>query len=313
VAAVNPSRSNLVIAEIMYNPPAQTAAESAVQDKDDFEYIRLLNVSGNAVKLSEVRFDNGIGFDFANGSIPVIDAGQSVLIVSNLVAFRLRYGNGYDALIAGEFTGTSLSNSGERLRLRTGSSTTLHEFIYESVAPWPTAADGQGPSLLLKQPLFSPDHADPENWIASAHPGGRLVAPSMLNYERWRSLFWDSVDASQAKSSSQVDFDQDELSNFAEYALGYNPLTKDGPHFSTSLGSVNDQEVIVLEYRTLPGATDAATSGQFSTELTNWQATVPLGQPFQNDDGSQTHRTYAPMPPGTTWQRLFLRVRVQTD
>ena len=38
--------------------------------------------------------------------------------------------------------------------------------------PWPESPDGEGPSLVLKDPLGEPDHSDPQSWTVSGSDGG---------------------------------------------------------------------------------------------------------------------------------------------
>ena len=110
----------------------------------------------------------------------------------------MRYGNAYDALIAGEFTG-KLKNGGEKIQLDLVGSppTTLHSIHYDDKQPWPKAADGFGSSLLLLDPAGFPDHSLPSSWTASAHPGGHPGGdPVPLSYQEWRLLAFSNVQSS---------------------------------------------------------------------------------------------------------------------
>jgi hypothetical protein len=312
VAAISPAGTNLVIAELLYNPSAMTAAETSVADSDDFEFIRLLNISTQPVKLAEARFDSGVGFDFATGRIPVIDPGQSVLIVSNLAAFRLRYGNAYDSIIAGEFTGTSLNNGGERLRLRTGVDTVVVDMTYDDNDPWPVGADGDGSSLILVEPEVAPNHSNPLSWVASARPGGTLGA-ALQPYSTWRSLFWDPVDAGQPDTAPAADWDHDGMSNVFEYAMGANPRRADANPIKTKMVATASGQAVELEFRTQPSASGYAVIGQFSTELQSWHAGAATSPPTPNADGTVTHRLQAPASLSTSGipPRLFMRLKLE--
>ena len=63
--------TNLVISEIHYRPADPTSAkELAVSsDRDDFEFIELLNTSSQPIDLSGVYFNEGISFFFADNTI----------------------------------------------------------------------------------------------------------------------------------------------------------------------------------------------------------------------------------------------------
>jgi hypothetical protein len=121
-----------------------------------------------------------------------VSPGASVLIVNTLNSFQTRYGHAYDSLIAGQYSG-NLSNGGERLRLQAADGSTIRDFVYDDAAPWPTAADGKGPSLILRNPSSNPNHGLATNWMASAMPGGMPGGTANPEtYSFWRNLFWDS-------------------------------------------------------------------------------------------------------------------------
>jgi hypothetical protein len=63
--------TNLVISEIHYRPADPTSVkELAVSaDRDDFEFIELLNTSSQPIDLSGVYFNEGISFFFADNTI----------------------------------------------------------------------------------------------------------------------------------------------------------------------------------------------------------------------------------------------------
>ena len=109
-----------------------------------FEFIEITNVGGAPLDLTHVRFTKGVEFDFLGSDVQSIAPGQSVLIVSDPVAFDLRYGTREPApVVAGVFT-KNLSNSGERLKLSYGSGIALVDFVYGDGGPWPSGADGGG-------------------------------------------------------------------------------------------------------------------------------------------------------------------------
>jgi len=89
--------AGLRITELMYN-----AAPGS-----NFDYVELQNISGTPIQLEGVRFLDGIEFEFPP---KLLDAGQYVVVVSNVTAFRNEYG--YTADVAGEYTG-GLSGGGE--------------------------------------------------------------------------------------------------------------------------------------------------------------------------------------------------------
>ncbi len=65
-----------------------------------------------------------------------------------------------------QWTG-GLSNDGELILLKNSSGLTIDSVFYDDVNPWPTSADGTGPSLMLCNP--NADNAIGSNWQASQH------------------------------------------------------------------------------------------------------------------------------------------------
>ncbi|HUL51503.1 MAG TPA: lamin tail domain-containing protein, partial [Candidatus Nitrosotalea sp.] len=112
---------------------------------------------------SNWRLD-GADFTFPGGS--VIAPTGFLVVASDAVGFENAYGTSIP--IVGEFNG-KLSNGGETLKLvKPGATpaqdTIINQVTYDSVAPWPTAANGFGPSLQLIDP--TQDNNRVANWAA---------------------------------------------------------------------------------------------------------------------------------------------------
>ena len=160
------SAANLVLSEIHYHPPDPDGAT--------LEFLELQNIGTRAVDCTGAAFIAGVIFNFpANYTIPV---GGYALVVQNTAAFTLRYGAGLP--IAGEWsTSTRLSNGGDRITFLDRGTAAIKDFSYDDVAPWPTAPDGSGTTLVLINPAANPDHGIGANWRASTNPGGSPGAP----------------------------------------------------------------------------------------------------------------------------------------
>ena len=307
------SATNLAVSELHYHPAAPTrAAELAVSaDKDDYEFIELLNISAGYVDLNGVQFTEGVHFNFAVSPIQQLAPGGRVLVVKNRPAFEARYGAGLP--IAGEFTDlTGLSNQGERLAL-TGTAGTIRDFDYDDLAPWPTAADGGGASLLLIAPSANPNYALGGSWRASFDRGGTPGGDeSTMNYGVWSDRFYDPAGGSYAADSGPLaDPEFDGWCNLLEFALGTNPL--DGTHPLVEGLIVTDTGVPyrALRYTRRPGAASLTFSVEASTALSGW--TVPatvLVSAVPNADGSSTETRRLTTP--VTAAPTFLRLKVQT-
>src|SRR5467141_162148 len=92
---------------------------------------------------------------------------------------------------------------------------------YNDKAPWPTNADGFGPSLeRLDATAYG---NDPINWRASYGPG----TPGRANWENldlWKTRYFTSVElANPAISGDAADPDEDGETNLQEYLSGTDP------------------------------------------------------------------------------------------
>jgi len=147
----------LAINEIMYDPATPAAS-----------YVELLNTSTTtAFDLTGHRV-NGLGFTFPAGT--VIAPGEHLLLVKNLTVFSTTYG--YDIPVAGIFSG-EIDNSGETLSLvKTNANPLLDQIIdsvrYDNQPPWPTAANGLGSSLQLRD--ATRDNNRVGNWAVVTSP-----------------------------------------------------------------------------------------------------------------------------------------------
>jgi hypothetical protein len=161
---------NFALTEVNYNPGNPTAAELAVNpafSNNDFEFVELHNLTSGYLDLTGVRFSAGITFDFTNSSLSYLAPGALVLVVKNAEAFATRYGSGLP--VAGVYSG-SLDNGGERVALVDKTGATIHDFVYDDTAPWPTEADGGGKSLEVID--VAGDYSDYHNWRGSSEING---------------------------------------------------------------------------------------------------------------------------------------------
>lgn len=132
----------LVINEIMYNPEAA----------DQSEWIELYNPNEQSVTLNGFQFtDGGSGNLFSFGEGAIIDPLGYLIVAGNSELFLSEHGS--NIYFTGSFNkgegGFKLSNEGESLILKNDKGE-LEDFVqYDNQAPWPMAADGEGPSLQL--------------------------------------------------------------------------------------------------------------------------------------------------------------------
>ena len=183
--AIPANVTNLRISELNYNPQDPSPAELLLApgaDNNSFEFVELVNIGNRPIDLSDVEFTAGIEFNFSDGEVTILAPGETVLIVTSKAAFAARYGDGFN--IAGEYGGR-LDSAGERLTLVDAADDFIHNFVYDDNSPWPAAADGDGPTLEVRDLLGN--HGSATNWRASTlnHGSPGIAAlPLVGDYDR---------------------------------------------------------------------------------------------------------------------------------
>ena len=169
---------NLVITEINYNAPGS----------DTTEFIEIFNNDTAMVNLAGYHFVQGVTYTFPSVNI---DTNSYVLVSIDSLAFFNTFG-----ITSYQWTSGGLSNGGEDIILVTDQGDTVDVVDYDDSNPWPTSADGNGPSLSLCNPNM--DNNNGANWSASitfatvnadgdsiwANPGtgcGTIVPPPPAN------------------------------------------------------------------------------------------------------------------------------------
>lgn len=156
--------AHLKLTELMYNPaPA------------GFEFLEVRNASTNAtLRLDGANFTAGIDYTFpTNSTLP--PGAYAVLIGTTNRAGFLSYHRLPDtAPVFGPFEG-NLANGGETITLKTSAGgEVIFSVTYDDTAPWPTAADGTGPSLVpLTEGTGDLNAASSwrTSWFAGGSPG----------------------------------------------------------------------------------------------------------------------------------------------
>ena len=169
---------SLRIAEIHYHPENPTAEETAAgfDNDDDFEFIKLVNISGERIDLTDVQLQRlvngdtqeGVAFRFEDSDVVRLNPGSSVFIAEDVSAFHARFGT--NSVVVGPWAG-GLNNAGETITLSAGDQI-IHQFAYSD--QWHPTTDGDG---------FTLQHVDPnsndlaswgtkEGWKVSTNVGG---------------------------------------------------------------------------------------------------------------------------------------------
>ncbi len=156
-------RTGLILSEIMYRP------KRLVGDTNTLEFVELFNAGAIFQELTGWKLAGGIEFNFPVGF--KLEAGQFVVVAADPAAVQRAYGL---SGVLGPFTG-SLNNGGDTVQLRDALGAVKLDVEYSSSSPWPVAADGAGPSLVLTAPSYG--EGSPRAWSASSRVGGSPGGP----------------------------------------------------------------------------------------------------------------------------------------
>jgi hypothetical protein len=189
----------IVISEINYSPGNPSAAALLVLPTvttEDLEFIEISNASSSLQSLTEWRIRGASDYSFVSGSS--LASGSSLVIVSfdpslatnsgKLLAFRAQYGLSNTVPLVGPYSSV-LSNSYGRITLQRpdvsppGTPTVIprllsDEVVYDDTTPFPTVADGTGPTLnRLSASRFGRDGS---SWVAAAPTPGIFMVSQPL-------------------------------------------------------------------------------------------------------------------------------------
>jgi hypothetical protein len=303
------SAANLVITEFNYHPVTSATEALAGFTDQQFEWIELMNISASPVELTGCRFDDGITFDFSvHSTVQTIAPGQRIIIASDSAAFAARHPG---VPVAGTFqSGSNLSNAGERMELLAADGSHIFDFTYDDVAPWPTAPDGGGYSLVLINPASAPDPSLPANWRSSFGPGGSPGSGDADSFTAWAAR--NSISGTMSE-----DPDGNGLTNLAEYALGLIPDTgeTDGifsAEFETVVVAGTPDTYLVLRYSRNIAADDVIVTPEMSTNMATWTPLTDWVPPStMHPDGTEDIACRSPLPVATD-SRVYVRVSITT-
>lgn len=297
---------NLAISEIMYHPAPPTAAEQTAgfTDKEDFEFIELVNLSAtHTVSLANAAFTDGIIHTLAGA---LIAPGGRAVLARDPAAFAARYGEGI-ALPDGYAASSSsaLNNSGETLVLLASDGTIITEWAYSDDAPWPVQCDGAGYSLTLMRPGAN-DPALVASWRTSSVLGGTPGRSDDEPLAGWA--------AAHGVTDLASDLDADGVPALLEYAGGTDPGVHDPREFlRAEITGAGDSQFLEIGFLQKVGRDDVLLVPEISTTLDSWPEENPLHAIYLGrtnlGDGTEEVRFRAVTPVSASPQQ-FLRVRL---
>jgi len=159
------AESDIVITEIMYNPPGE----------DSLEFLELYNKSDFGINLTGWQFIEGITHSLTG---IFISPKSYIILARDKAVFEQTFG-----LPAIEWEAGGLSNSGDTLVLVNALGEVMDSLRYNDNAPWPTGPidpDGDGASIALCDP--ESDNKDPLNWTIGDDPTQIIIVNNELIY-----------------------------------------------------------------------------------------------------------------------------------
>jgi len=178
-------QSDLVLTEIMYNPPGE-----------DLEFLEFYNNSGDTLNLAGYRIIEGVTYEFPAMNL---EPEGFFLVTNDSLSFDKFYFSW--GIAAFEWDSGSLSNDGEMIEVANAIGDTIISIEYDVVQPWPHLPDGLGPSLNLCD--VNSDPTNPNSWqINNQDSYGILLSgddvqsgPGSLNICEENYEFWVSTTA----------------------------------------------------------------------------------------------------------------------
>ncbi len=164
VAAAN---AQIVITEISYNPPEANA--------DSLEFIEIYNAGSSTVDLNGYYITFGgapLVKDSFVGSTPLAAGAYLVTAVNDSAVYR-QFGMSVYPRQWRNAAGLGNNPSPSSIKIFMANGTVVDSVAYDDATPWPAAADGNGPSLILCNPAA--DNNNAVNWSVSTRNTGVMI------------------------------------------------------------------------------------------------------------------------------------------
>lgn len=288
--------SPLRITELMPTPSAPSPSETAAgyTDKDEFEYIELTNTGATSLNVRNCRFGEGVSLTLNDATLA---AGERAVVVRNLPAFQLRYGNSIRVL--GEYVG-NLDDGGEQITLLDPLGNVLTSLTYDNKGPWPTLTAGRG--LTLRR--LNLDASLPGSWRPSVAINGSPANTDSVSFTSWK--------AARGVTNENIDSELDGIFPILEFAIGGSPGSSDQGRLPVATVTTDAAGLVTAAsytYTRGPGTDELDPAFETSPDVTTWTPVTVVPTSITSlADGSE--KVVCDVPIGQPAPaKLFIRMR----
>jgi len=282
------AESDLVITEILYNQPGN----------DTLEFIELYNKGSQPLNLEGYKVTSGFDYVFPNY---VLQPGSYVVVARYADFFEQTFG-----IKPLEWTSGALSNSGEKIVIKTPVGLVADSVEYDNKKPWDNKADGEGSSLVLCD--VNSNNAFGYNWDASNDIGGIFEDGSIIYASpgTGNSICKSKADTypplvtriyAPESTTVKVVFNEPLNSATAQNASNYTKLNVSSAVLSSSADTVTltlsvPLEIGILNTLTISNVTDALgnvlETQDFTFRFNNTRAPLVITEIMYNNPGADT-------------------------
>lgn len=268
---------NLRLTELMYQPLGGSTAE----------FVEFQNTGDVPLAIASVSLDESHPFGPFTFTEVTLAPGQFGVIVSDEATFRSEYGSA--PMIIGQWSGGNLSGAGEQVIVRDPFSNIIHDFTYDDTAPWPEAADGEGPSLEVIDP--EGNYSDPANWRASAFAKG---SPGLaIATDADDDGLSEIQESALGTNPTLADSDGDGSRDAEELAAGTDPLDPSSYFKILSITPGADPGDFVVTWRSVPGKVySLQASGTLEDDWSTVRSVTATGVTTSLTDSSTRHARF---------------------
>ena len=218
---LRPSPANaagqVVINEFHYNSENEASLE---------EFIELHNPGDAPYDLSGHRLDDAVSYPFPPGT--VLPAGGYLVVAQDPATLESKFGI---TGVHGPWSG-KLSSGGEEIELRDVANAKADSVDYKAGFPWPTMADGSGPSAELIHPFL--DNSLGSSWRSAGYgeAAAAFISPASTG---WRYFKGTTAPSSPPEAWRAPSFSD------AGWIAGRTPIGYGDPGHNTELGDMFNQ------------------------------------------------------------------------